>query len=104
MWFDSWSDIGRVLLVGSTSYVFLVVMLRVAGKRTLAQLNAFDLVVTVSLGSTLATILLSSDVSFVEGAVGLVTLVLLQIIVAVASSRWRFARRLTTARPRILVW
>jgi uncharacterized membrane protein YcaP (DUF421 family) len=36
-----------------------------SGKRTLAKMNAFDLVVTVALGSTLATILLSRDVAFV---------------------------------------
>jgi uncharacterized membrane protein YcaP (DUF421 family) len=36
------------------------VVLRVSGKRTLAKLNAFDFVVTVALGSTLATILLKS--------------------------------------------
>jgi len=36
------------------------VVLRVSGKRTLAKLNAFDFVVTVALGSTLATILLNS--------------------------------------------
>jgi uncharacterized membrane protein YcaP (DUF421 family) len=42
--------------------------LRVSGKRTLAKMNAFDLVVTVALGSTLATILLSADVSLAEGS------------------------------------
>jgi uncharacterized membrane protein YcaP (DUF421 family) len=56
MWFDSWSDLGRVLGVGTAAYLSLVVVLRVSGKRTLAKLNAFDFVVTVALGSTLATL------------------------------------------------
>ena len=55
MWFDSWSDIVRVLLVGIASYAFLIASIRILGERTLAQLNAFDFVVTVALGSTLAT-------------------------------------------------
>lgn len=67
MWLDSWSDLGRILAVGASAYVSLVLVLRFSGKRTLAELNAFDLVVTVALGSTLATILLSSDVSWSEG-------------------------------------
>ena len=67
MWFDDWSDIVRVLIVGTAAYVGLVALLRISGKRTLAKLNAFDLVVTVAFGSTLATILLSSDVSYAEG-------------------------------------
>ena len=56
MFFDSWTALGRVLLVGTLAYVALVAILRISGKRTLTKLNAFDLVVTVALGSTLATI------------------------------------------------
>jgi uncharacterized membrane protein YcaP (DUF421 family) len=63
MWFDTWSDVLRVLAVGAAAYGALVPPLRVSGKRTLAKLNAFDWVVSVALGSTLATILLSSDVA-----------------------------------------
>jgi MYXO-CTERM domain-containing protein len=39
-------------------------------------LNAFDFVVTVALGSTLATVLLNSDVSWSDGALALVMLAL----------------------------
>ena len=67
MWFDSWGDLVRRVLVGITAYASLVLVLRGSGKRTLAQLNAFDLVVTVALGSVLATILLSPDVSWSAG-------------------------------------
>jgi uncharacterized membrane protein YcaP (DUF421 family) len=59
MLFDSWAGLGRVLLVGTLAYVVLVLLLRISGKRTLSKLNAFDLVVTVALGSILATVLLS---------------------------------------------
>ena len=55
MWFDSWSDVVRVVSIGAAAYATLVAMLRISGKRTLAKLNAFDLIVTVALGSTLAT-------------------------------------------------
>ena len=48
MWFDSWSDIVRVLLVGIASYAVLIASIRILGERTLAQLNAFDFVVTVA--------------------------------------------------------
>jgi len=44
VWFDSWSGVWRVFLVGAVAYVTLVVVLGVSGKRTLAKLNAFDLV------------------------------------------------------------
>lgn len=102
MWFDNWSDILRVLLVGAAAYAFLVVVLRLFGKRTLAQLNAFDFVVTVALGSTLATILLNSDVSWTEGAVAMALLVVLQYVVA-QLRRLKTGRAVLTARPTLLV-
>jgi len=103
MWFDSWSDIARVLLVGAAAYVALIVVLRVSGKRTLAKLNAFDLVVTVAVGSTLATILLNSDVSFVEGLTALVLLTALQFLAATATSRFKVGRAVVTSQPTLLV-
>lgn len=101
-WVASWSEVARVAAVGAASYVTLVLILRVSGKRTLAKLNAFDLVVTVALGSTLATILLSSSVSWLEGAVALATLALLQFVVAATTSRLG-GRSVVTAQPTLLV-
>ena len=84
MFFDSWTGLGRVLLVGTLAYVALVLLLRISGKRTLTKLNAFDLVVTVALGSTLATVLLSKSVALAEGVVALALLVSLQYAIALA--------------------
>ncbi|MCZ2860436.1 DUF421 domain-containing protein [Blastococcus sp. VKM Ac-2987] len=103
MWFDSWSDVIRVLLVGTAAYVTVVVVLRLSGKRTLTKLNAFDLVVTVALGSTLATILLSTDVAWTEGAVALGLLALLQAVVAWATVRWPGLRMVVTSRPTLVL-
>jgi uncharacterized membrane protein YcaP (DUF421 family) len=103
MWFDTWYDVGRIALVGPASYVAVVVFLRLSGKRTLAKLNSFDFVVTVALGSTLATILLSSDVSFVDGAAGLAVLIALQYVVATVSSRSRVLRDLVKSEPTLVV-
>lgn len=103
MWFDSWSDLGRVVAVGATAYVALVVVLRLAGKRTLAKLNAFDLVVTVALGSTLATILLSADVSWAEGVTAFALLAALQLAVSWTTSRAPGGRAAVTAHPTVIV-
>jgi len=88
MWFDTWTDLGRVLIVGPLAYAALVAVLRISGARSLSKLNAFDLVVTVALGSTLATVLLNGSVSLAEGVLGLVVLVLLQYLVSRLSLRW----------------
>ncbi|MGY2066124.1 DUF421 domain-containing protein [Blastococcus sp. SYSU DS0619] len=103
MWFDSWSDVIRVLLVGSAAYVTVVFVLRMSGKRTLTKLNAFDLVVTVALGSTLATILLSTDVAWTEGAIALGLLALLQAVVSWATVHWPGLRAVITSRPTLVL-
>ena len=86
-WFDSWSGVVRVLAVGAAAYVLIVILLRVSGKRTLSKLNAFDLVVTVALGSTMATVLLSKSVALAEGLLAFALLVGLQYAVAWLSVR-----------------
>ena len=103
MWFDTWTDVVRVVLIGSAAYITVVLVLRISGKRTLAKLNAFDLVVTVAVGSTLATILLNTDVSFVEGSTALALLAALQYVAATTSTRYRVGRRALTAHPTLLL-
>ena len=103
MWFDSWDDLVRIILVGTVSYIVLIVMLQFAGKRTLSQLNMFDFVVTVALGSILATVLLDSSISFTEGITALALLGGLQFIVASISSRWPRTRNIITADPVLLL-
>ncbi|TWJ21336.1 uncharacterized membrane protein YcaP (DUF421 family) [Micromonospora endolithica] len=96
-------DLLRLLVVAAIVYPALVLILRLSGKRTLSKLNAFDFVVTVALGSTLATILLSRDVSLVEGILALTLLVALQYAVALVAVRWPAAQRLLKSRPTMLL-
>jgi uncharacterized membrane protein YcaP (DUF421 family) len=103
MWFDSWYALVRVVLASLVAYAVLVGFLRISGKRTLAKLNAFDLVVTVALGSTLANIALSPDVAIVEGALALAMFVTLQFVVAWLSVRNTRVQRLLKAQPVVVV-
>lgn len=102
MFFDGWSGLVRVVVVGTCAYVALIVLLRASGKRTLSKLNAFDFVVTVALGSTLATVLLSSSVALAEGVVALALLVGLQYVVAWASARSKRVERVVKSEPRLV--
>jgi uncharacterized membrane protein YcaP (DUF421 family) len=103
MLFDSWTGLGRVLLVGTLAYAALVLLLRLSGKRTLTKLNAFDLVVTVALGSTLATVLLSKSVALVEGVLALVLLISLQYAITWLSVRSSRFQALIGAEPTLLL-
>ena len=88
---------------GAGAYLFLILLLRASGKRTLSKMNAFDLVVTVALGSTFATVLLDRSVPLAEGILALALLVFLQFVIAWASVRSENVRSLVKSRPTSLV-
>ncbi|NJN15180.1 MAG: DUF421 domain-containing protein [Oscillochloris sp.] len=104
MFFDGWQGIWRTLIVGVLAYLALVALLRVSGKRTLSKMNAFDLIVTVALGSTLATILLSSDVALAEGLTAFALLIGLQFVIAWLSVHSKTVSKLVKADPTLLVY
>jgi uncharacterized membrane protein YcaP (DUF421 family) len=97
-----WSSIGRILIVGSLAYIGLILFLRISGKRTLSKLNAFDLVITVSIGSTLATILLNKNVSLPEGLTAFFVLVMLQYVITWSSVRSKSVSKLIKSQPSLL--
>ena len=87
MFFHSLYDLERIAVIGVLAYVTLIVMLRFTGKRTLSKMNAFDLIVTVALGSTLSAAILNNQVSLVECALALALLCALQYVVTFTSVR-----------------
>lgn len=103
MLFEDWSTVGRTALVAPLGYLALLLVVRLSGKRALAKLNAFDLVVTVALGSVLASVALSPDVTLAGGAMVFVLLVGLQYVIAYLSVRVHAFQRLVKARPTLLV-
>jgi uncharacterized membrane protein YcaP (DUF421 family) len=62
-------------------YIFLVVGLRLAGKRELAQLNPFDLVVLLTLSNTVQNAIIGEDNSVTGGLIGATTLLLINYLV-----------------------
>ena len=101
MFFDGWGGLIRVAVVGVLAYSGLILLLRVSGKRTLSKMNAFDLVVTVALGCTLATVLLSSSVALAEGLLAFALLILLKFAVTWLSVRSSTFRRLVKNEPKL---
>ncbi|HSK11500.1 MAG TPA: YetF domain-containing protein [Vicinamibacterales bacterium] len=102
--FSSWSNLGQVLVTGLAAYVGLVTLLRFSGKRTLTKLNAFDLVVTVALGSTLASVILPQDSALADGLLALAVLVGAQFAVAWLQVRAAGFRGLVKSQPALLFY
>ena len=79
IFFESWSKLGRSLILAFLAYAVLVFLLRISGKRTLSKLNVFDFVFVVALGSTLATTILSPGTTLADGLTAFIVLIALQI-------------------------
>jgi uncharacterized membrane protein YcaP (DUF421 family) len=103
-WFGtSWAAVGFVVASTVATYLTVLVAVRLAGRRTVAQLSAFDLIVTVALGTLLASTIVSPDPSYVQASVGIATLLTLQVVVAALRRRSGFLRRVLEFEPEVVL-
>ncbi|MBW3614738.1 MAG: DUF421 domain-containing protein [Actinobacteria bacterium] len=103
-WFgSSWATVAYVVASTTAVYCSALLAIRVAGRRTVAQLSAFDIVVTIALGSLIASTATSRDPSYTQGTTALVTLLVLQVIAAALRQRFAIVRRLLDFAPWVVV-
>jgi uncharacterized membrane protein YcaP (DUF421 family) len=84
-------------------YGFLLVVFRLAGKRTLAQLTSFDLVLVLVIGDATQQALIGDDFTIGTAVVAVGSLVLLDVGLGFLKSRWSAIDRLVDGLPLILV-
>src|ERR1700688_2415947 len=84
-------------------YVFLVALLRVFGKRELAQLNPFDLVVLLSLSNTVQNAIIGNDNSVTGGLIGAFSLLFTNYLVVRFLFRHRRIDQILEGSPTVLV-
>jgi uncharacterized membrane protein YcaP (DUF421 family) len=100
---NGWQPLLRVVVVGSLTYVSIVAILRLSGKRTLASMNAFDFVITVALGSAYGRILTAKQVSLAEAVTTFALLAVLQMLLSrLESKNWFY--KLVTSQPTLLYY
>ena len=102
MFFNGWESIFRVVVVGPLAYIALVALLRVSGKRTLSKMNAFDFIITVAFGSTLASVILNKNVSLLEGVAAFAVLIICQYFITYFSVRSERFQHFIKASPTLL--
>ncbi|OLF35955.1 MULTISPECIES: DUF421 domain-containing protein [unclassified Psychrobacter] len=81
LFFDSIDKLGRIVLTTVMVYVLVVITTKVSGKRSTSQLNNFDWIVTVMIGSLGASTILLKEVPLIEGFSSILVLYLLQFLV-----------------------
>lgn len=104
IFFDSWESILRTTVITVMAYALLIVLLRSFGKRTLSKMNAFDFIVTVALGSTLATVSLTKSVALADGVLAFFLLIFLQYLITYLSVRNKRINDIVKATPTLLLY
>jgi uncharacterized membrane protein YcaP (DUF421 family) len=94
-----WEFIARALVV----YIFLLVILRVTGKRQVGQLAPFDLVLLLVLSNALQNAMNGGDNSVTGGVISAVTLIGLNWAIGYATFRNKKTARFVEGRPQVIV-
>jgi uncharacterized membrane protein YcaP (DUF421 family) len=91
------------VLRGVAVYFILLVILRVSGRRTLAQMTTFDFVLLLIIAETTQQALLGEDFSLINAGLLIVTLITADIGLSLLRQRWPRLDRLIEGLPLILV-
>lgn len=92
----------RIIITAIALYFLLIIILRTSGKRTLSSMNAFDFIVTVAIGTTLASTILDRTIALTDGLIAFIALVTLQFVISWMSSRHKRFSRLVKSEPKLL--
>jgi uncharacterized membrane protein YcaP (DUF421 family) len=84
-------------------YAFLLVAIRIFGRRELGQLTAFDIIVLLTLSNILQNSMIGNDNSVTGGMVGASVLLSANFILAFVVSRRSHVERIIEGEPRILI-
>ena len=104
VFFDNIDKLGRIVLTTVMVYVLIVLVTKVSGKRSTSQLNNFDWIVTVMIGSLGASTILLKDIPFVEGVSSILVLYLLQFLVTKYASISPQFSSFILSEPRIVFY
>ncbi len=94
---------GEKILRSFLVYVFLIVALRVVGKRELGQANTLDLVVLLLVANAVQNGIIGNDLSVTGAMLGAATLFFINELFARTTAVWPFGSRLLEGRPTQLI-
>ncbi len=94
----------RIIITAPVMYIAVVAFIRVSGKRTMAQMNNFDWVVTIAMGSLVASSIVFKDVTIIEVLLAMLILLIFQTLVTKLTLRSETFADVIKARPTLLVY
>jgi uncharacterized membrane protein YcaP (DUF421 family) len=102
MFFESWSEITRIVTTTLIIYPFLIIATHLVGKRSFAKMNNFDWIITVAAGSILGSAILLKDVVIAEVLVAVSLLFFLQYLLTWASAHFSTFDKVVKTSPQLV--
>ena len=93
----------HVLVRVAAIYAFLLVVFRIAGKRTVAEMTSFDLVVVLVIGDATQQGLIGEDYTITTAVVAVSALIMFDVALGSLKSRWPALDRVVDGLPLLLV-
>lgn len=104
MWITtSFYSIIMVVISSIGIYFSLIIFTRIAGLRSFSKMSSFDFAITVAFGSILASVVLTKDPPLIQGIVALLTLFLIQMLIATLRESNTLVRGLVDNTPLLLM-
>lgn len=98
------TNIFRILFSAPIMYVVVILYIRLFGKRTSSKMNSFDWIVTVAMGSIVASTVILKGVPLLAGISGILILIILQFIITKLSTQFVWLRNLVQSTPQLLLF
>lgn len=100
--FNDWQTVLRIIFSGVFIYFTLILIMNLFGKRSIANLSMHDYVVTLAMGSIVASTIISKDATILDGLVGVLVLLTLQYLVTLTSIHYTNFFKTINAKPSVL--
>jgi len=102
--FDNQDNLIRIAFTAPLIYAIVILGIRLVGKRSTSQMNSFDWIVTVAVGSLVSSTIILKSISILEGAFSIFLLLIMQLILTKILSYNTVLQKLVRATPQLLVY
>jgi len=97
-----WVNLAQIAITAPIMYVFVIIWIRLTGIRSTSQMNSFDWIVTVAIGSIFASTIIFKQMMVLEGMFSIVLLLVMQYTLTSIVSNFDYFRKVMKATPSLL--
>ncbi len=104
LFYDDFENMIRIVISAPIIYVLVIGYIKLFGKRTTSQMNSFDWIVTVAMGSIVASVIMLRNVPIINGALAIFTLMGLQYFFTALMVHFKLWKKIIRSTPELLVF